>query len=729
MNTPAVLTDLKNKSKLLSYAVYKIKAARAKLILNVIFAALAFPAASVAACIISSITPDSQFYEEFSNISIILTSLCSVSLFSMALLTYLNGAQIFDYYCKRSVVDINYSLPLTRKERFWGDFMAGVLPNLILYVLSSALAVIILFFGKPSQIFSSESAWPIIFKIILTGFVFLIFLYTMVVFCTSLSGRMFEALVYPFVFSGLVPALISLFFVMAIRHPSLIYDEIMVKTLIATSPMGFLAGSFAGFMGGLDGSPYAFTPALTPEIIIPLLVIIAIFVAASAYLAQKRVTERVGTPFVFKAVYHIYLSAIIFVITSLFIFGSNMADGTFLSPSMFFAVFITTAFTFLIVEVITNRGFKKMHVAAIRYAATVAGSLLLGFALYACDSFGLYKKVPEPAQVSSFELSSVYLYDYGRNIDAVYRILDGSNYAYIRFGDNKSKFENLENIETMVSCHLKTVKNDNQGANFMISYNLKNGGKLERRIFIETAEQRNMMADILTSAEYRERELAAFEKLINFNENGEISRVNMYNGHDVNASNIAIEDRHGFFEAFKSDYLLGKKDGELGEYLGTVSISASEYRDAIRNESMLYFGISDLEFNIFSGYENTVKFLIGMNYPINFDYSKLYDSEIFIGNYENSGYKYTNCVITDWENDERVLTLLKYSFPSSVYTDSITIDASGMKETLIVPEYLIDLAKEVIDEYGAANEGAFDGEVIGESLGDSNAMVYYRETA
>ncbi|MCL2087063.1 MAG: hypothetical protein FWH05_05660 [Oscillospiraceae bacterium] len=597
------------KSKAMKYLGYKIKRNSTAIIFNVIFSILSLPGLALATCILDS-ENSSIFAEELGQFAVMLSALGVASLIGVAFLVYLNGINMFSYYNNRVLVDVSYALPITRKERFWCDFAAGIVPNLILYVLSALTACLIFFIGAPSIMMEPDAYWRIMLEGILVGFVFLLFLYSMVVFCTSLSARVFEAAAYPFVFSVLVPSLIAIFYSLALRHPSLAYEQWFDIVMTTTTPMGF----FFGAVGPVFSGEFF---ALKAEIIIPVVLIMGGFIAAAAALAKKRSVERVGMPFAFKIVYHVYITAIIFCVTSLFIIaGRELSNDTFLSPATFFGMVMTTAILFLVIEVITNRDFKKMKTAGIRYAVTVVGSIIIAYTLYSFDSFGIYKYLPDENNIASVEV--VAGWGPSENAFTVAAIL-ATPEEVVDWGGayNRNElyggivFKEPENIKTVIRLHTNYMNSDSRGHayrynNSTFKYNLKDGRQIIRRVYLPNVD----LEELFYSKEYREMEMLALEKVLEDTDEAYRAfsiEVEIF-GKRPSYEKIFI-DKEVFIETFKADFMSLENYRDIGNEIGAVRIDTQKYF-ADKFEKLYYRPyFQNLSYFIHDSYENTAELI------------------------------------------------------------------------------------------------------------------------
>ena len=207
---------------------------------------------------------------------------------------------------------------------------------------------------------------------------------------------------------------------------------------------------------------------------LPMILITAAMFGLSYVLYRKRKAEQVTKPFVFRAFYNIIVTAAIFCILSLFMIEDEVGVPAF----------ITAGIVFLIFEVVTNRGFKKLWKSAVKYVVIVAAVLGVNFISNATDGFGIVNKVPSAGSVSSVMVSTSY----------------GTEIGYT--------FSETENIQKIIDIHKYCLESrnadyENGVYSFDITYKLKSGGNMTRRYGIPIAEM-NKYAEITATKEGHE---------------------------------------------------------------------------------------------------------------------------------------------------------------------------------------------------------------------------------
>ena len=413
---------------------------------------------------------------------------------------------IFKYLYKRPVVDMSLYLPLSGNEKFFSDFLAGLTAYFAPFIAAELFSFIFLgigqlaFGGKTitythygytySEVCKtfSDTAFPL-FELVIGGIIIMLMLYVMTVLVMTCCGTLFESAAYTLMLNGLIPAVIvcgiALFFN---DLYGIDFDEQFFEILGFTSPAGGAYGLANAITESVDnrtissvlGGTYA--PAANGATIVPLLkwmlpmmLITAAMFGISYLLYRKRKAEQVTKPFVFRAFYNIIVTAAIFCILSLFIVSNEVGVPAF----------ITTGIIFLIFEVVTNRGFKKLWKSAIKYVVIVAAVLGVNFISRTTGGFGIVNKVPSAGSVSSVMVSTSYETEIGYT------------------------FSETENIQKIIDIHKYCLESrnadyENGVYSFNITYKLRSGGNMTRRYSIPIAEM-NKYAEITATKEGHER--------------------------------------------------------------------------------------------------------------------------------------------------------------------------------------------------------------------------------
>jgi len=496
------MTAQKSTNNFLTNLLFRVKSEKKSLIVLLILHLVSAPLVLLNA--ISFINKDQKYFEkyggsfspteeppQFSEIY------AGVAIFATAiaiLCGILIALNIFNYLYKKSNVDMVLSLPMTTKTRFFSDFSAGLIVYLAPFLVSTIFTTILSFVYQgvyeKSHVFKDLPVGVIplnfpelTFKILLFGFFVMVMIYVVTVLALTFCGSFFEALASTFYINILIPlgifsGSIALFndrFGIDATHD-------MMPTLYRTSPFGGLAYIYTYLKDSFNyqnesytiSRDYIFRHSFTSWLI-PFIIVTVILFALSFINYSRRKAEDVSKPFVFKTFYYAIMTVISFIMVAMFYKSGDLTE--YIIP-----LIIISALVWLIIEVITNRGFKKFWKAGIRYVAIMGSILGLALISQATDGFGVVYRVPDPSDVSYVTTSYVGAFesydfrDY-ENIDLAVKLKDK---ASIKAVTEMHKFV-LEN-------HRNGVANSRYYRPIKIEYHLKNGITLAREYDIGEVE-------------------------------------------------------------------------------------------------------------------------------------------------------------------------------------------------------------------------------------------------
>lgn len=512
----------------------------------------------------------------------------------------------------RSVVDMKMSLPLTAKQRFFSNYLSGLVMYIGPFLAAQIVSLLCMAYGfifMEGRTFQSyqgtglnnepvyleyvchdfSGSMPILLKLILCGVLTMLMLYTLTVLVTVCCGSKFESIAYTILINIIIPLTIFLCYMSMFQDLfGINVRSIIAQLVMHTSPAGgIVAAIFWNFGTPYVGNRELELPQYWTWAVIYLLLTAAMG-AAAYFLYTKRRAEQVSKPFVFKLIYYIISSAAVFCIYSLF-YGNDMG----LVPAI-----ITTAIVYLILEVATNRGFKKVWLSLIKYAGVMAASVLIVFAAQKTEGFGMVTRVPDASNVESIDIHYNGFYD-----------MFGQGYVSIDYSgmyEDSIKITDRENINTIVSAHQSLVDNRNYDGEFAcagisLCYRLKNGSEMLRYYLNTAPEAAEILSRIDLTDEYKTQIADRYKKIIltekeYYLKNAEYepdyyynvtAHLNQTQGNISTASNgennggikISFLIDKGFFEQLADAYT---KD--------IMNISEENYyKSAFRNRYNLYF--------------------------------------------------------------------------------------------------------------------------------------------
>lgn len=412
----------------------------------------------------------------------------------------------------KSVVDMRLSLPLTSAQRFFSNFLSGFAVYVVPFLAAQVISLLGMAYGfifmegrtferqagyKGGELFYDEyeciyfrEAMPMLLKLIASGILVMLMLYTVTVLVTVCCGNKFESIAYTILINIMIPLTVYLVFQSMFQDLyGVDVSNIVMGIIMFTSPAGGIAAA-VGMAVGSDSLVSNFSMNYLVWGICYFLITAGIG-AGAFFLYKKRRAEQVSKPFVFKLLYYIISTAVIFCIYSVFYY-----DDIGIVPAI-----LTTVIVYVILEVAANRGFRKIWLSLIKYAGAMAASVLIIFAAQETEGFGMVTRVPDISQVKYVELN------YG-GFYGMFRL----PYEYTNDGRviDFLEFNESENIETIISVHKNVISDENRtersarpGNSVEIRYHLKSGGTMVRRYSNTPAEVAEMLGRLDLTDEYK----------------------------------------------------------------------------------------------------------------------------------------------------------------------------------------------------------------------------------
>jgi len=407
---------------------------------------------------------------------------------------------VYNYLYKKSVADMNYSLPLNTKQRYFADYLAGftiyiapavcsVILSLIIYGISN----IFIEMKEPNEIFGN------LLMCISIVIVAMILFYSLCTFAVTWAGSTFEAIFSSLASNALIPAIIACAWFLIVSTSGYGLDEEAIlynQFFTSSSPIGS-AVFFFYFVeeGGLESSSDPYINSIYIRWIVSTLICSLVFTLGGYLLYKFRKAEDVSKPYVYKGFYYLMLSGAVFCILSLFVSldeGENIVAGI-----------ITCAIGWFIMEIITRRGFKRFWTAGIGFACTVGAVFGICGICNISDGFGTSRYVPLPVNISKV---SIYMnngdtpeivfkdrdvinacIDLQKNI--IDRHYNPKNYTYKVINENKISYD-----ET-VFCD-ETIN---------ITYYTRTGSTIKRNYSFATSLDEELAKAMVLSDEYAEK--------------------------------------------------------------------------------------------------------------------------------------------------------------------------------------------------------------------------------
>lgn len=554
--------------------------------------------------------------EDFSMYGFIpLSVCCTVCALFCGFIIALNS---FDYLYKKSKVDMIYSLPLTIKQRFLSDYFSGLCAYTIPYIITVILILIIhalscFGFDKWEEYNNQNHITTYLLKIAIGGLLILIMFYTLTVLVTSCCGSMFEAITYNIFVNGLIPGVITVFFLVFFDNLyGINVDEYLLRYVSNSSPIGACIGIFENIESDIIQLMKWYLLTLIADVV---------YFFIAYFLYSKRKAEDVSKPFVFKAFYYITMTTITFIIIALMIYSD---DTDYILPML-----LISAIVYFICEVISNRGFKGFGWSILRYIATVCGVVVLCLILKGTKGFGIENRVPSINSIKSVSIS----------YNGIYSNEEYYGYPYEK---NEVTFSDKETIQTIIDFHKDAVENrfktyipEDGSLNYYydyeivssavrpddcsdyynyisINYNTKLGGKISREYKV-SFEQYMMLKDLSLKKEYIEKNVLSFKESLLNSYRGSDFYYDYYYKSNNNNPTIPVENRN-YYISEESKIKINYKEYDnltYAQIMELVECYAKDLQnrtlDDILTPNDTYCYLND--YVIFSSYENTIKFL------------------------------------------------------------------------------------------------------------------------
>lgn len=415
-------------------------------------------------------------YESLIVVSFIAIAIALVSGIIIALFS-------FRYLYQKSLVDMNYSLPLTSKQHFFADYLSGLTVYMVPAVFGALLSLIIL--GIGSAFVDLSPMWKEFPTILLAGlivFIGMLMLYTFTVLTTVCCGSTFEAVLSVFSANITIPATICAgFYMIQDASDYILSGSSLVSNIFLTStnPAGMVV-SMVNYMESTY-TGFDFASKMFMRWLIPTLIVIAVYIGVSYLLYKHRKAEQVSKPYVYSIFYHIVIALAIFCILSIFLINeSGTAAGVIVCGILFF-----------ILEVITKRGFKRIWASALRFAASIACVIVFFSICKSTEGFGCKTYVPREAAVDSVSITGYDSISLGNMIcddeDIIRETIRLHESVIARLNEYESDSDNIISESTLRSFNSKPEIYCISDPNYItVTYYLKNGTTVVRDLTIHS---------------------------------------------------------------------------------------------------------------------------------------------------------------------------------------------------------------------------------------------------
>ena len=329
------------------------------------------------------------------------------------------GVRAYEEEWNKTRVDMLYALPLNGTQRFFSNYAGGFVMYIVPYIVSILLGWIMLLIMIPMILSLDNSLAEDVNQIYLYYFlgslglgVLMWMYYTISAITAGCCGTMFENIYTNLLLNLLIPGTFALVLGAVTEHVSGLDFEYSWDAIGYMSPIGgaiyiaYLISekgldadwgySYSDSYHGYGGLPE--TSGFIPTYlrwIFTIIILTAGLTVLAWKIYQHRKAEQVGTPFVYKWIYYIILTAVTVCILCVAAFEDDF----------FIAAIIFSAIVYFIMEVVRKRGFKKFWLSAVTYVVTVVVAIG-GYALAVMtDCFGRVNYIPPVGTIASVEIT------------------------------------------------------------------------------------------------------------------------------------------------------------------------------------------------------------------------------------------------------------------------------------------------------------------------------------
>lgn len=302
----------------------------------------------------------------------------------------------YSYLYKKTITDMNYSLPLSTTQRFFADYLSGFTIYIGIPLCAIALSLGIL--GVGSIFVNMSELWhnmPDILALVFIVVIAMVQYYTMAVFALSFCGNTFESHFSIIAFAVMIPATIGCLWA-AITTSSafgMVTEAVFDMSIFtSTNPIG-AAVFFFEYIDNIDSIDRT-NVLMYAKWAVVTLVVTALYLGGAYLLQRFRKAEDVSKPYVYRSFFYVIMTMGTFCVLSLFIIGHAFIG----------AGIVICAVVWFIMEVITRRGFKKFWTAPVAFVTAVVSVFAICWICDVTDGFGASKRVPAPLSISSVTL-------------------------------------------------------------------------------------------------------------------------------------------------------------------------------------------------------------------------------------------------------------------------------------------------------------------------------------
>lgn len=531
------------------------------------------------------------------------------------------SARSFKYYHNRAMMDTLGCLPLSYKDRFWGDYFGGLLANMISFVPFLVISFILTFIiddGLKQLGEVTDGSMTYIMKnfhkILISLFIMYVAVHAVTVFITSCCGRFGTSILFSAVTMFAIPGIY------------VVYGMVGFSDLVGIEPLELLAdhvGMFPPFgevfsqimidiikkyslFDNFDRKVnFAIDSAFNVVVII---LIIAAFIAGAYFIGKHRKAERVEQGFVFNMslyVVTIVISALVIGFALYYFPRGYELDkmSVIKAAGLSFVLFIG-------LELSQKKSFKGIVGSMIRYVLVFGVSFGFLTIMRATRGFGEEGRVPVADAVSEVRIDGYYFYSTYHD--------DG---VYVEYKEKSS-------ISNIIDVHKEILENSEKlhtGDMLEITYRMKNGNKMIRHYSCRDED-----IDLIKGFSTEIKDID--EEVIDYGVVGEpiydginIHVVKRNKGQDDEIYYVRPEKFEEFYEVLKNDLKYNYHSSWNGSY---ADVSFRDNEDKYLGGYLIHNGYTDtIAFianpeNVMTAEEYSIVENKGISYQISFNVPK-----------------------------------------------------------------------------------------------------------
>lgn len=600
----------------------------------------------------------------------------NLSVYVMILAAVIGAALSFSYCNKKEWTDTLGVLPLTHKERFWGDFLGGYITNVAPFIPSAIIAVIMFaVVHKNYSVIAIHSGEPVedhigfIIGLSLTLFFVYTFCYIISVLVTSIFGRLIFAelfsmvgvIVFTLLIMGISGTFINEMPGVPAAHRDTCYAMPLGPLFGEVGESLYKTGAFAGW--GYTGMEFSSGfLILNPLNILIFIVFAAALIALSYYINKTRKQERVGRIIAHGAAYR---GLQLVSGAAAIMFTASLNSGKDLIPSIYIGTAIG-AVVVIVLEILRLPRAKEILKTIVGYMGTFACCFWLCMLFRNTRAFGLRYIKTAPEQVEYINVS----------VSSYYKSTDYSEYYKIT---EQSDIRQLtESHNTTLGTYGNLIKT---GDDYVLEYKLTNGETLRRGYDSKIGKSNPIpyMLDNVRSLEGYPKALCGF----------------MTDGSTIESCSAALEGAYGAIEVptDKLEEFLGILTSEVIEKYSKNAAGCGSAGVGVAGE----YGGYIVNISIQNDFTKTIEYLRALdNANEDKEDMRAFTIELRYGNALNLNI----CVYKKDLEDELVKELFSFlgqgSAPKSEISQKITIDSTNSINYYVPSDKEKDVAEIVV---------------------------------